>query len=47
LHEYVSLVQTKNCILRLGIFKNSLKNFLKNSEIFLKKCPKFSYIKSG
>jgi uncharacterized protein (DUF488 family) len=34
-------------ILRFGIFGNSLKNFLKNSEILLKKCPKFSYNSLG
>jgi hypothetical protein len=31
----------------LEIFRNSLKNFLKSSEIFLKKCPKFTYVSLG
>jgi hypothetical protein len=47
LHECASLVQTKICILRFGIFRNSPKNFLKNSDIFLKKYPKISYISLG
>jgi hypothetical protein len=36
LHEQALLVQTLNCILRFGIFRNSLENFLIFFEIFLK-----------
>jgi hypothetical protein len=37
LQEYAFLIQTQNCILRFKFFRNSLNNFLKMSEIFLKK----------
>jgi hypothetical protein len=46
-HEHALLVQTQNCILIFGIFRNSLKNFLIFFEIFLKKCQKFSYVSVG
>jgi hypothetical protein len=41
LHELHLLIQIKNCTPKFEHFRISLKNFLKKSEIFLKKCRKF------